>query len=285
MAGIGKELMDTYKNGGILIKLIFINSIIFIIQGIIGLFWADLFKNWLSMPSDWQELIYKPWTLVTYNFYHEGVLHFFFNILNLFWFGKIFLIYFNDKKLLSLYLLGGIIGGMLFAVVYNAFPAKFPANHLLGASASIMAIIIAAAVYAPNFKVYMVFLGEVKLIYIGLFSFILSLILINSENAGGNIAHIGGAIFGYLWVKQYQRGVEITGWFAGILDFFGSLFKRRKMKVVHKQPPRDELEYNHQKNVNQKEIDRILDKISKAGYDSLTKSEKETLFHLSNKKS
>jgi membrane associated rhomboid family serine protease len=282
MAGIGKELMDTYKNGGILIKLIFINSIIFILGGLIGLFYGNV-EYWLSMPSDWQELIYKPWTIITYNFYHKGLLHFFLNILNLYWFGKIFLIYFNDKKLLSLYLLGGIVGGALYFIVYNAFPSKFPISILMGASASIMAIIIAAAVYAPNFKVYMVFLGEVKLIYIGLFSFILSLILINSENAGGNIAHVGGAIFGYLWVKQYQRGVEITGWFARILDFFGSLFKRRKMKVVHKQPPRDELEYNHQKNVNQKEIDRILDKISKAGYDSLTKSEKETLFHLSNK--
>ena len=278
MSGIGQELIDTYRNGGVLIKLIFINSIIFILQGIIGLFYGDV-AYWFAMPSTWQLLIYKPWTLVTYNFYHQGVLHFFFNVLNLYWFGKIFLIYFNEKKLLNLYLLGGIIGGVLFFIVYNAFPARFHSNSLIGASASIMAIIIAVAVYAPNFKVYMVFLGEVKLIYIGLFSFILSLILINSENAGGNIAHVGGAIFGYLWVKQYRRGVDLTGGFSRFLDFFASLFKRRKMKVIHNQPPKNDLDYNKMKVANQQEIDRILDKISKGGYDSLTKAEKEALFN------
>jgi membrane associated rhomboid family serine protease len=280
MSGIIQEIVDTYKKGGTLTKLIFINTTIFVVCGIVGLFFDDI-TLWLSMPSDLPGLMLKPWTLITYNFYHKEILHFIFNVLNLYWFGKIFLVYFNNKKLLAVYLVGGIIGGLLYFAAYNLFPIH-PAI-LMGASASIMAIIIATATYAPDFKVYMVFLGEVKLKWIGLGSFILSVILINSINTGGNIAHIGGAIFGYLWVEQYKRGRELTGGFSRFLSSLGSLFKRRKMKVTYKRPPTDELEYNQKKVTEQQEIDRILDKISKGGYESLTKSEKDTLFDLSKK--
>ena len=129
----------------------------------------------------------------------------------------------------------------------------------------------------------MVFLGEVKLKWIGLALFVISFILINSTNAGGNVAHVGGALFGYIWAKQYKRGNEFTGWFSRLLSGFSSLFKRRKMTVTYKRPPTDELEYNRKKLSEQQEIDRILDKISKGGYDSLTKNEKDTLFTLSKK--
>ena len=282
MSGIVQEIVDTYKKGGTLTKLIFINTCIFVICGIISIFYDNI-TLWLSMPSDLPELMLKPWTLITYNFYHKEILHFIFNVLNLYWFGKIFLVYFNNKKLLAVYLVGGIIGGLAYFAAYNIFPTAFHPAILMGASASIMAIIIATAVYAPDFKIYMMFLGEVKLKWIGLGSFILSVILINSVNPGGNIAHVGGALFGYLWVKQYKRGHELTSGFSRFLSGFGSLFKRRKMKVTYKRPPTDELEHNRKKVTEQQEIDRILDKISKGGYDSLTKSEKDTLFDLSKK--
>jgi membrane associated rhomboid family serine protease len=279
MPGIFQELISTYQKGGTLIKLIFINSAVFILFGIVNVFYSDI-PYWLSMPSYVNGLIHKPWTLLTYMFYHKEILHFLFNVLNLYWFGKIFLVYFSEKKLLRLYLIGGIIGGLLYFLVYNAFPDKFQPAILMGASASIMAIIIAVAVYAPNFKVLMFFIGEVKLIYIGLFSFILSIILIASDNPGGNIAHVGGAMYGFLWVKLFQKGKEFNMFSRFFNSFFG-IFKRRKMKVT--KPPINDLEYNRQKNLNQEEIDRILDKISKGGYDSLSKTEKETLFNLSNK--
>ena len=282
MSGIVQEIVDTYKKGGTLTKLIFINTAVFVICGIVSLFFSNIML-WLSMPSDLPDLILKPWTLITYNFYHKELFHFIFNVLNLYWFGRIFLVYFNNKKLLAVYLVGGIIGGLAYFAAYNIFPSVFHPAILMGASASIMAIIIATAVYAPDFRIYMLFLGEVKLKWIGLASFIISVILINSVNPGGNIAHVGGAIFGYLWVIQYKRGREVTSGFSRFLSSFGSLFKRRKMTVTYKRPPTDELEYNRKKNTEQQEIDRILDKISKGGYDNLTKSEKDTLFDLSKK--
>ncbi|MDP4207356.1 MAG: rhomboid family intramembrane serine protease [Bacteroidota bacterium] len=282
-----QDLRSTIKNGDMLIKLIFVNSAVFVIFRIIYLFYflsgqPFTLGYWMSLPSDPAGLLYKPWTLVTYMFYHEGLLHFFFNVLNLYWFGKIFLLYFDEKKLLSIYLLGGLTGGLFYFAVYNLLPNIFPPAILLGASASVIAILFAVAFYAPNFKVFMVFVGEVKLIYIAIFSLLLYVILIASDNPGGNLAHIGGALFGYLWVRRYQRGRDITRGFGKFLESFFALFKRRKMKVTYKRPVSD-MDYNHKKNIDQQEIDRILDKISKAGYGSLSKDEKDILFRMSNK--
>jgi membrane associated rhomboid family serine protease len=237
----------------------------------------------MSMPSTPIALLFKPWTIITYMFYHEEILHFLFNMLNLYWFGKIFLLYFDEKKLVSVYLLGGIAGGLFYFALYNLFPATFHPAILMGASASIIAIMTAAAIYAPNFKLYMVFFGEVKLIYIAIFSIVLFVILIASNNPGGNLAHLGGAIFGYLWAKQYMKGRELTKGFSRFLDAAFSVFKRKKLKVTYTRPPANDYEYRKQKLINQKEVDRILDKISKGGYESLSKEEKETLFKVSNK--
>lgn len=290
MAGIIDEIKDTYKNGNLLIKLIFINSAVFVLFKMVFLFYFFTertaffpISEWMAMPSSPMALLYKPWTLITYMFYHEEILHFLFNMLNLYWFGKIFLLYFDEKKLVSVYLIGGVAGGLLYFALYNVFPATFHPAILMGASASIIAIMTAAAIYAPNFKLYMVFIGEVKLIYIVIFSVILYAILIASDNPGGNIAHLGGAFFGYLWAKQFMKGRELTRGFSGFLDSVYSLFKRKKLKVTYKRPPTNDLEYKKQKLINQKEVDRILDKISKGGYESLSKEEKETLFKVSNK--
>ena len=293
MATIIDELKNTYKTGGMLIKLIFINSAVFILFRIIFLFYyipgyqANFpFTQWLSMPSSISGFLSHPWTLFTYMFYHEALLHFLFNVLNLYWFGKIFLLYFDEKKLLSLYLLGGIAGGLFYFLLYNLFPATFGGGILLGASASIVAVLIAISFYAPNFKVLMFFIGEVKLIYIGIFSIVLFLILIASDNAGGNIAHLGGAFVGYIWAMQIRRGLDFTKPVSRFTDSIFKLFKpRNRLKVTHKRPVSDiDMDYNASKLDTQKEIDRILDKIAKGGYDSLTSAEKETLFKMSDKK-
>lgn len=288
MAEIIQDLKDLYKNGGALIRLIFINSIIFLVVSLLFLFtgrplifFADY---WFSLPSLPSELLHKPWTLITYMFYHRDIMHILFNMLNLYWFGKIFLIYFDEKKLVSLYFLGGISGGIFYVVFANLFPNIFGAGILMGASAAIIALMFASAFYVPNFKIFMLFIGQIKLIYIALFSLFLYIVMITaSNNAGGNLAHLGGALLGYLWVKQYKVGSDITKGITWIVDTFAGLFKRRKLKVTHKRPPRNDMDFNREKNINQQEIDKILDKISKGGYESLTKAEKDTLFKMSNK--
>lgn len=292
MATIINEITDTYKNGNSLIKLLFFNGAVFVLFRLVFLIYffgdkGDFFPSqvsaWMSMPSTPMALLLKPWTIITYMFYHEDVLHFLFNMLNLYWFGKIFLIYFDEKKLVSIYLLGGIAGGAMYFAIYNLFPATFNPAILMGASASVIAIMTASAIYAPNFKLNMVLFGEVKLIYIAIFSIIMFVILIASNNPGGNLAHIGGALFGYLWAKQYMRGRDVTKGVSGFLDWVYALFKPRKLKVVHKRAPSNDMDFNKQKHENQKEVDQILDKISKGGYESLTKVEKATLFKMSNK--
>lgn len=288
MAVIIQDLKDLYKNGGALIRLIFVNSAVFLLVSLVYLFsgrplvfFAD---DWFSLPSVPSDLLHKPWTIITYMFYHRDIMHILFNMLNLYWFGKIFLVYFNEKKLVSLYFLGGIAGGIFYVVFANLFPHIFGTGILMGASAAIIALMFASAFYVPNFKIFMLFIGQVKLIYIALFSLFLYIVMISaSNNAGGNLAHLGGALLGYLWIKQYKLGSDITKGLTWIIDALTGLFKRRKLKVTHKRPPRNDMEYNREKNINQHEIDQILDKISKGGYDSLTKAEKDTLFKMSNK--
>ena len=289
MAGIVQELKDLYKNGGALIRIIIINCAVFVVVAVVFLFSGQpksfFMDKWFSLPSIPSDLLHKPWTLITYMFYHREIMHILFNMLNLFWFGKIFLMYFDERKMVGLYFLGGITGGIFYVVFTNIFPAIFGTGILMGASASIIALMFASAFHVPNFKLFMVFIGQVKLIYIAIFSLFLYVVMIaGSNNAGGNLAHIGGAILGYLWVKQMKQGMDMTKGFTWLIDLFGSLFKRRKLKVTHKRPPIDDLEYNKQKITNQKEIDRILDKISKGGYESLSKAEKDILFNVSNKK-
>jgi hypothetical protein len=199
----------------------------------------------------------------------------------LFWFGKIFLEYLPAKKLLSVYLLGGLSGAFLYIIAYNFLPvfsAVLPQAHALGASAAVLAVVTAIAFYMPNFTLNLLFIGPVKLKYIALFSIVLDLINIPHGNAGGHIAHLGGALYGYLFIVQYKKGRDISKGYDSIIDSVAKLFKpRKRMKVTYKRTA-DEYEYNKTKIENQKEIDRILEKISKGGYESLTKAEKEVLF-------
>lgn len=176
------------------------------------------------------------------------------------------------------------MGGIFYLIAFNSlsvFKLGSIISVLLGASASVMAIVFAISLYVPNFKVNMLFFGEVKLIYIALFTVVLDLVMIPKDNPGGHIAHLGGALLGFLFVLQYRKGRDITRGFSKMLDFIGSLFKPRKLKVAHKKPVND-MDYRKTRIDTQKEIDRILDKISKGGYESLTKEEKETLFRMGN---
>jgi membrane associated rhomboid family serine protease len=293
MASVTEELKQNFIKGTALVKFIYVNVAVFLIYNLAYLvlfFWNQedtasfYITQWLAIPASLPDLLTKPWTIITYMFYHQDIWHILFNMLFLYWFGNIFLMYFDSKKFTSLYFLGGIMGGIFYLIAFNSlsvFKAGSIISVLLGASASVMAIVFAISLYVPNFRVNMLFFGEVKLIYIALFTVVLDLIMIPKENPGGHIAHLGGALIGFLFVLQYRKGRDITKGFTKVLDFIGSLFKPRKLKVAHKKPVND-MDYRKTRVDTQKEIDRILDKISKGGYESLTKEEKETLFRMGN---
>jgi hypothetical protein len=215
-------------------------------------------------------------------FLHAGFLHLLFNILGLYWFGKLFLYHFEGDKLLSVYLLGGLSGALVYVLAFNIFPVFASVNAiLLGASASVFAILVAIAVYDPQREIHLFFIGRFPLKYIAAFYVILSIIGISASNPGGNLAHLGGVAWGWFYISQLRKGKDWGSGLVAFIDKVGDWFKpKERMKVTFKQqtPPRDDYEYKRQQNIQQEEINRILDKIAKSGYESLTKKEKEILF-------
>jgi len=294
---IWEGIKSSFREGSALTKLIYINLAVFLVVNIVSVITyvmgiqnpqIPFLVKWLSVPADANALLHRPWTVFTYMFLHQGFLHILFNMLWLYWFGRIFLSYLDQKKLLSIYLLGGITGAAAYIFAYNLFPVfeniRWGA-YALGASASVMAVVLATVVYAPNHVVRLMFIGPVKIKYIALFFLFTDIINIPNGNAGGHLAHLGGAFYGWLFIYQLRKGKDISVGFTTLLDSFFSLFRKRKMKVSYKktQQMTDE-EYNKSKKENQKELNRILEKIAKSGYDSLNKDEKAILFKSSDKK-
>jgi membrane associated rhomboid family serine protease len=285
-----------FKENSMLIKLIYINLFVFLGTKLLYLpfwlmnaqgspvLWA---QKWLAVPSDLGVLIFKPWTIVTYMFLHLGLWHLFTNMLWLYFLGQIFLQFLGERKLLTVYVAGGIAGALLYILFFNIFPAFELARGsaiALGASASVMAVVVGIGTYAPNTNIQLLLLGNVKLKYIAIVSFVLDVISISNSNSGGHIAHIGGAALGFFFAKSYLNGKDITSWVGTSISFIQAIFKpskKSKMKVKYKKPPTDNYDYNSRKKEEQAVIDSILDKISKSGYDSLSKKEKEILFKAS----
>ena len=289
------EIKNSFRKGTVLNKLIYVNVGIFLLVQLvhIGIVLSnapeayDSFMRLLAVPSGLETLKVRFWTLFTYMFFHKDFFHILFNMLLFFWFGRLFMAELGEKKLLGIYLLGGLAGAILYIAAYNLFPffdAVVDQSIALGASASVIAVVMAVSVYVPERRMHLVFIGPVKIIYVALFFFIISSVVDFTVNTGGKIAHMGGALVGVLFALNYKQGKDITRGFDRLMDRIVSWFKpgRSKMKVTHRRPVSD-LEYNKRKVEEQKEIDRILDKISRAGYDSLTKSEKEMLFKMKKK--
>lgn len=232
--------------------------------------------EYLRLPSYLPKLLQRFWTPITYMFMHAGFFHILFNMLWLYWMGQIFEEYLGNKRTIGVYLLGGLTGALFFVLFYNILPiftqqpGLVEGSTVVGASASVMAIIIATATLLPDYSLNLIFLGPVKLKWIAIFYVILDFLGITGFNAGGELSHLGGALFGFVYIKQLQRGYDMVGFLTKLFS------KRSKLKVTSK---------NYSKNsVNkprQEEIDRILDKISQSGYDSLSKQEKEILFRAS----
>ena len=277
-----------FKSGSKLYMLIGINVIIFLAIGAASVLENLLLNSdnvyqlaysYLTLPSYLPRLAAHFWTPLTYMFMHADFLHLLFNMLWLYWLGQIFEEFLGDKRILGLYLMGGLAGALFFVGSYNLFP-MFTQNGIyvgasvVGASASVMAIIAAAATITPNYEIMLFGILPIKLKWIAVFYVATGFWGIKGPNAGGEIAHLGGALMGFLYVKQLQRGND---WIAGIANLF-KFKKRSKLKVastnrniVTDDAPRQE------------EIDRILDKISTTGYDNLSKQEKDTLFRASKK--
>ncbi|HOF22259.1 MAG TPA: rhomboid family intramembrane serine protease, partial [Bacteroidales bacterium] len=204
-----------------------------------------------------------------------------------YWFGMIFLEFLDQRKLVAVYLLGGLSGALVYILSFNVFPAFREIVHesvAIGASASVMAIVIAIAAYVPNYTIHLFLIGRVKIIYVALVIFLLTSFVDFSVNSGGKLAHIGGALFGYFYSVNLRKGRDAGRGINRIIDFLTTIFKApEKKKIIHKKPKTD-YEYNRIKSERQEKINMILDKISKGGYDSLTKEEKDTLFSESQKK-
>ena len=293
--GIWDDIKGTFRNGSNLTRLIYINIAVFIFITFLAVI-GFLLKNEqitvkaidiLSVPSSLHALLLRPWTIITYMFVHKDIWHILFNMLWLYWFGRIFLEYLDQRKLVAVYLMGGLAGAVLYILSFNIFPAfenVVSQSVAIGASASVMAVVIAIAAYVPDYTVQLFLFGRIKIKYMALAIFLLTSIMDFSTNAGGKLAHIGGAAFGYFYTINLRQGRDAGKSFNKIIDFFVTLFKpRKKLKVTHKKPKTD-YDYNRVKTENQALINSILDKISKGGYDSLTKEEKETLFKESQNK-
>jgi membrane associated rhomboid family serine protease len=289
------EVKESFRKGNTLHKLIYLNLGLFLTVQIVRiiLFLSnsyDLFGeflNFLALPASLEVFGRRPWTLITYMFLHVDFIHILMNLLWLYWFGTLFIQELGLKKLLSTYILGGLTGGLLYVIFYNVFPVFEPVKAgsiALGASASVMAVVVATATYQPERRMHLVFIGPVKIMYIALVMFIVTSMVDFSVNTGGKIAHIGGALMGFLFAFYYKRGKDISKGFDRMMDSIATWFKPRKdnLKVSYKRSA-DDIEYNRQKKEEQKEVDEILDKISKAGYDSLTAREKELLFKMRDK--
>lgn len=279
---IFKELyIKVFKSGNPLFLFLGINVLIFLFINILKLVsflagesgiaeWVVLH---LSLPADLSELPFKFWTLATYMFTQEGFFHLLFNMLWLYWLGMIFMDFLNKRQFVYTYLAGGFAGGLLYLLLYNTLPVfqdMASSSILLGSSASVMAVIFATATLLPDFTIRMLFLGNVKLKYLALAYLVLNLLGIGTSNAGGNIAHLGGALMGFVYIRQLKNGRDMS-----------NIFKRRSrlkaVKTTGRNPTRTSAP------VDQEVIDRILDKISQSGYESLTKAEKEQLFKASSK--
>ena len=298
MVRIISDLKKRYLAEDVVGRFIYINVGVFFVFALLDVV-ATLFnftspsyflKTWLELPSSPTSYMYQPWSLVTYMFLHGGLTHILWNMLMLYWFGKTFLSFFSTRHFVGLYLLGGIVGGLFFMLAYNVFPMFTSSGskaHLVGASAAVLAIVVASAVRVPDHKKNLMFIGEVKLSTLAVVMVLMSLLLVTSDNAGGSFAHLGGAFAGWVFAYYLNKGRDITLYINKAIDFFknigsgGFKFPSKPKMRIFKGKRSDDYDYNAQKKEQNADIDKILEKLKKNGYSSLTEEEKKRLFDAS----
>lgn len=272
-----------FQSGNPVFLYIGINVLIFVVLALINIpfflsgqgggIYDTLVREYAGFPASISKLPFRFYTIITYQFFHDGIWHILFNMLWLFWLGNIFLDFLKPRQFHFVYLAGGISGALFYLIAYNVFPVFADVRAgatVIGSSAAVMAVIVATATLLPDYSMRLLLFGDVKLKYLALAYIVLDLIGIASKDAGGSFAHIGGAVLGFMYIKLLKSG---TDW--------SSLFKRKPKLRVVKNEAAKQASKKAVDNVNQEEIDRILDKISKTGYDKLNSQEKETLFKAS----
>jgi membrane associated rhomboid family serine protease len=269
-------------NIGLFLVLMILRTFLFILGSDFTIF--DFLVEKLSMPASFSQLIYQPWSVVTYMFLHVDFMHILFNLLILYWTGSLFAEYLGNEKLWATYVLGAITGGLAYLIMFNISPAfsqQVNHSHLMGASAGVIAVMVGIATLLPDYTVQLLLIGPVKLKYVALVSILIYFISIPLGNAGGQIAHLGGALFGYIMIKQLKKGNDITSWLSNLFKKRSS--RKSKMTVVRSSKPVPDSVYVEAAISKQEAIDKVLDKINKSGFDSLSKEEKDVLYNASGK--
>lgn len=283
MSSIFDDIKFQYRVGGIANKMIYWNVGLFLFSLIFYQFGSGTFNfpDWLEITSNPGVVLTRPWTLITYAFFHGGFMHLFFNMLVLNFASRLFLTFFSEKQYLGLYILSAIFAGLCFVVSFY-FVGKV--STMVGASGAIMALLVATTTYQPLMEIRLLLIGNVKLWHITAVLILLDLLQIQLDNTGGHIAHLSGAFFGYIYIKLLQSGTDLSRIVSSVIEFFANIFSPRKatpFKKVHvntrKPAPKRESRIVV-KDKTQQQLDEILDKISQSGYDSLTSEEKEFLF-------
>ena len=278
------------------VQLIIINVVVYLVLVVLFVFsrvfqvseFFDVIHQQLAIPAPILQFLQKPWTIITYAFVHDltGIFHILFNMLVFYWFGKLFVEYLGSDKLIAVYVLGAIAGAVAYLLVYNIIPfyeSRIPSGGMVGASAAVYAIVVATATLLPDYTFFLLFLGPIRIKYIAAFYIVISFLGSVGPNEGGNVAHLGGALVGFLYIKQLQAGVNWGSWITATLDWVKSLFEPKPAVKVTYRKEATSKKATKQSTVSQDEIDTILDKISDGGYESLTKDEKEKLFNASKK--
>lgn len=290
-------MIEQYKKLSLLHKLIAINVIVFLLINIVKQILllsmqngnsAGILTSWLAMPTYLPEFFIKPYTLISYMFTHSDFFHILFNMLYLYWMGKLFVDYLGEKKLLAVYILGGLAGGILQLLAENLIPLYQVQNGfppILGASAAVMAILVAVATLIPEQQVLLL-VFPIKLKWIAVFTILIDVLNLAASDSTAHFAHIGGAAFGFLFIRQLQQGKDWSKGFSNLIEKISGLFQSKpKMKVHYSSTnnTRNDEQFNYEKNKKQERIDDILDKISKSGYGSLSQEERDFLFNASKK--
>lgn len=300
--GFTDEIKMQYRSGSLLVKLIFINIGVFVAlklaMFVLLLFGAD--SHWVAsfveLPSAWQQLLTRPWTVLTYMFMHADLFHIFFNMLCLYWFGMVFMEFNTPKQLVALYVLSGLMGAAFFLCAYNFLPA-FEGRYgtLVGASAAVYGVMVAACMRAPNYRMHLLFVGAVPLKWILAVMIIIDLISFDGSNFGGHVAHLGGIAMGAIYALMLRRGHDVTKWINKAIDAIAGLFSRRRQPMgrpvrgggaggsryhyakAQTEPEKPDFRSEYVTR-EQAEIDAILEKIKVSGYSSLTDEEKRKIF-------
>ena len=296
-----ENLYKKYRGSDVVGKFIFVNVALYVLLLFIGVF-SVLFNagslsadvlSFVELPASLGELALRPWTVFTYMFIHAGLWHILWNMLALYFFGRIFLNFYSVRHFVGIYILGGLFGALFFVLAYNLFPyfgPYLPFSRLVGASAAVLAVVVAAAVRSPQYRINLMFVGSVKLSTFALVVVAMSFLMLSGGNAGGNFAHLGGAFAGWLVADMLNKGRALTQVVNGPIDWVSSLIvrlrtpRKKKTKFTYTRGGRSaDYEYNARKKADEAEVDRILEKVKKGGYASLSEEEKKRLFEASSK--